>query len=157
MQCHVGLYLNRDIILHAKLIWGSLKNCPLENFHNINFILLVHLLLDEGCNVLLHIVLLQGFCCTVHCILLLTSHIGIYQRQYVHRGTVVNVYWTCCISSDMSAFFITAFLSDILSPEMVSEISSMAMFSKNPIIGYHGLCKTLSITILISPREYANA
>ena len=146
MQCHVGLYLNRDSTRHNHTNWILSKTI---------FLLLVHLLLDEGCNVLLHIVLLQGFCCTVHCILLLTSHIGIYQRQYVHRGTVVNVYWTCCISSDMSAFFITAFLSDILSPEMMSEISSMAMFSKNPIIGYHGLCKTLSISILISPREYA--
>ena len=50
----------------------------------------------------------------IHCDIL-TSHFGILEE------TIVKVYWTSCISSDMSAFFITAFLSDILTPdEMVS-------------------------------------
>ena len=65
----------------------------------------------------------------------------------------MKVYWTCCISSDMSAFFITAFLSDILPPdEMVSEMRTMVMFSKN----HSFLWKTLSksIPILNFPKNY---
>ena len=53
----------------------------------------------------------------------------------------------------MSAFFITAFLSDILPPdEMVSEMRTMVMFSKN----HSFLWKTLSMSFPIFnfPKNY---
>ena len=68
------------------------------------------------------------------------------------KETIVKVYWTCCISSDMSAFFITAFLSDILPPdEIVSEMRTMVMFCKNHSYGKH---YPPAFQFLISPRNY---
>ena len=87
-------------------------------------VLLVELLLDVGGDVLLNVVLFQSLSCAVHgvlkyiiTLLILTKlHTANLKLQLYSKN-----YFTCCISSDMSAFLMTALRSDMVKLHRISQ------------------------------------